>query len=150
GAGIDVATARADGQYISLDAEETLSQFMVGGSPEPVRFFEVIDDVITRTVKGRRNVRIFGEMVALLWVEGNRGAAIRLEALWNSLLTTHSFLLFCAYPIDCLSGDALSEPLKNVCAEHAHIIPAESYAALTDPDDRLRAIVSLQQKAISL
>ena len=27
----------------------------------------------------------FGEMVALLWAEGNHAAAIRLEELWNDL-----------------------------------------------------------------
>ncbi|HKR00264.1 MAG TPA: MEDS domain-containing protein, partial [Pyrinomonadaceae bacterium] len=83
--GLDVDAASASGQYLSLDAAETLSQFMVDGQPEPLRFAEVIGDVITRAAQGGQRVRIFGEMVALLGEEGNHAAAIRLEELWNEL-----------------------------------------------------------------
>lgn len=145
--GLDVAAARARGQYVSLDAAETLSTFMLDGSPEPGRFAAVFGEIIARAAEGRQRVRIFGEMVALLWAEGHHDAAINLEALWNKLHETHSFLLFCAYPINGFGGEALASPLGAVCAEHSHVIPAESYTALTSPDERLRAIILLQQKA---
>jgi signal transduction histidine kinase len=148
--GLDVSAARASGQYVTADAAETLSEFMTDGSPEPERFAEVVGSIIARAAKGRRRVKIFGEMVALLWTEGNSDAAIRLEALWNDLGKTHSFLLFCAYPMNELGGEAQAGPLGHVCAEHSRVIPAESYSALTDTDKRLRAIIELQQKARSL
>ena len=43
-----------------------------------------------------------------------------------------------------------TKKLLKLCAEHSHVIPAESYTALTDPDERLRTIVQLQQKAQAL
>jgi signal transduction histidine kinase len=148
--GLDVAAAQASGQYVVMDAAEALSKFMVDGLPEPKIFVDVMGDIIARAAQGRRQVRIFGEMVALLWEKGNVDAAIRLEQLWNDLHKSHSFSLFCAYPMNGFGREALAGPLCNVCAEHSRIIPAESYTELTNPDDRLRAIALMQQKAITL
>jgi signal transduction histidine kinase/CheY-like chemotaxis protein len=86
----------------------------------------------------------------LLWEQGNTEAALRLEALWNDLRKTHSFVLYCAYPMRACAGETLADPVKEVCANHSRVIPAESYAALPDADERLRAIIELQQKAATL
>jgi signal transduction histidine kinase len=43
-----------------------------------------------------------------------------------------------------------AKQLLKICEEHSHIIPAESYTALTSPDERRRTIVQLQQKARAL
>ncbi len=145
--GLGLAAARADGQYVSLDADETLSRFMVAGEPDPGRFVEIIGDIISRAAEGGRQVRIFGEMVALLAGEGNHTAVVRLEELWNGLQKIHSFSLFCAYPMNQFSKEAPAQLLGDVCTEHSSVIPAESYAALSTPEDRLRAITALQQKA---
>jgi signal transduction histidine kinase/ActR/RegA family two-component response regulator len=148
--GLDVAAAIASGQYLSLDATETLSKFMVDGQPEPGRFTEVIEDVLARAAIGGRQVRAFGEMVALLWAQDNQAAAIRLEELWNDLQKSHAFSLFCAYPMNGFGGEEFSGPFSNVCTSHSSVIPAESYSELNNPDDRLRAIIKLQQQARSL
>ena len=42
-------------------------------------------------------------MVSLLWADGKREGAVRLEQLWNELAHRHSFALRCAYPIDCFA-----------------------------------------------
>jgi PAS domain S-box-containing protein len=149
--GLDLAVASAQGTYLALDAGETLSTFMVDGLPEPERFAEVIGSLIERAAKGRRRLRIFGEMVAQLWTEGNQVAAIRLEALWNELYhTTHSFSLFCAYPIHGFAGEGYGEQFTEICQQHSQVIPDESYTLLSSPQERLRAIALLQQKALSL
>ncbi|HEX8351894.1 MAG TPA: ATP-binding protein [Pyrinomonadaceae bacterium] len=148
--GLDPEAARLRGQFVTLDAAETLSEFMVGGMPEPSRFQEVVGGLVARAAEGRRRVRVFGEMVALLWAEGNGDAAIRLEALWNGLQKSHPFQLFCAYPMSCFGGEAHAESLGHVCAEHSRVVPAESYAARAGADERLLAIIELQRKAASL
>ncbi|HJQ26187.1 MAG TPA: ATP-binding protein [Blastocatellia bacterium] len=148
--GLDVFAARASTQYTQLDAAETLAQFMEDGQPDAGRFAEVIGSLIARAAGSGRRVRIFGEMVALLWQQSNVDAALRLEALWNDLRKTHAFALFCAYPMQACAGEALAAPFKGVCVSHSRVIPAESYAALTSPDERLQAIIELQQKATSL
>ncbi|HEX7317998.1 MAG TPA: ATP-binding protein [Pyrinomonadaceae bacterium] len=148
--GHDTRAARMRGQFFSLDAAETLSKLMVGGAPAPSRFEEIVAGLVERAGMGDRRVRIFGEMVALLWAEGNRDATIRLEGLWNGFLKRRPFQLFCAYPLTHFGADPQSGPLGQVCAEHTRVIPAESYTSLTDGDVRGRAVVELQRKALAL
>ncbi len=148
--GVNVTTAKASGQYVSLDAATTLSQFMIEGMPEPDRLNNVMSSVISSLSDGRSRLRAFGEMVALLWTQGNYKAAIRLEELWNELQQTHSFSLFCAYPMTGFAGQQFVEPHDAVCATHSRVLPAETYAGFANPDERLRAIARLQQQARSL
>ena len=48
------------------------------------------------------------------------------------------------------AGEAFTKFVYSGCTCHTHVIPAESYGALNSPDDRLREISLLQQKARSL
>jgi signal transduction histidine kinase/CheY-like chemotaxis protein len=148
--GLDLDGLRASGQLVIHDAAETLAQFMVNGSPDPVLFREVVGGLIERAATGRKQVRIFGEMVALLWTDGNSQAAIDLENLWNELQKTHPFILFCGYSLNGLGGESHAQPLVDVCGTHSRVIPGESYTSLKTADDRLRAIIQLQQKSRSL
>src|SRR5258705_8070147 len=70
--GIDLAAARAGGQFVALDAADTLAKFMVNGMPDPQRFMQVIGRVVQHVSQGRRRLRAFGEMVAILWAEGHK------------------------------------------------------------------------------
>src|SRR6266487_3194302 len=115
--GLDLVAANTRGEYISVDADETLSKIMVDGSAEPGRFAEVLGSMIERAAKGRRRVRIFGELVSLLWADGNRAAAIRLEELWNDLGKTHAFSLFCAYPLHGFGGEVYKLEFTEICQQ---------------------------------
>jgi signal transduction histidine kinase len=148
--GLDVAAASAEGRLILLDAAETLARFMVDGSPDPERFAEVVGGLVAKAARGRKRLRAFGEMVALLWDAGNRAAAVRLEELWNDLGQAHKFALFCAYPMKALGGEAARESFGRVCACHTRVLPAEGYATLPTADARAREIARLQQQAASL
>src|SRR5215207_3098154 len=150
--GLDVDALEAGGQYVALDAAELLSRLTVDGVPDPARCVDIIGDLIARAAGGgRRRVRVFGEMVALLCAEGNYEGAVRLEGLWNEVRATHSFQLFCAYPLGGFGGgEAHAEPLSRVCAGHSRVIPSESYTSLADAEERLRAVTLLQQQARSL
>jgi len=145
--GLDLSAFRASGHYLPLDAAQTLSQFMIGQLPDRARFTDVVGGIIERAGRGRRELRAFGEMVALLWEAGNYEGAIRLEELWNDLQKTHSFSLFCAYPMKESDSAARVKPFTDICAHHTRIIPAESYMTLNNPDDRLGQIVELQRRS---
>ena len=149
-AGLDVDAARDAGDYVELDALETLARFMVDGQPDPERFAEVVGSLVARAAEGGRRVRAFGEMVALLAAGGDHAAAVRLEALWNGLQRVHDFSLFCAYPLHTLGGEGFATAFGDVCAEHQGVIPAENYSGLAEQDARLRMIAELQLKAASL
>ncbi|MEO8433936.1 MAG: PAS domain S-box protein [Pyrinomonadaceae bacterium] len=148
--GLDLAGLKTSGQFVLLDAAETLEKLMVDGSADPTKFDNVIGSLVAGISQSRPGLRAFGEMVALLWAEGNHAAAVALEELWNELQKNHSFSLFCAYPMNALDGENFTEPLGGVCTSHSRVIPAESYSTLSSPDERLRAVLRLQQKARSL
>jgi hypothetical protein len=95
---IDVAAAKLCGQYVVLEASETLAKFMVNGLPDRTLFFDVVGKLVEKFSKSGQPIRAYGEMVALLWKKGNRQAVIQLENLWNELAALHDFSLFCAYP----------------------------------------------------
>jgi len=147
--GLDVVNHGFADRYFAFDAQETLSRFFVNDVIYPELFRRLVGDVLTRAAGTRaRHVRAFGEMVALLAGRGNFKAATQLEQLWNELRKNQEFALFCAYSLSSFNGD--NKALIDVCREHSHIIPAESYNALTNAEDRLRTIVVLQQKANEL
>ena len=66
-----------------MDAAETLSAIMVNDLSDPVRFLELLGDLIvaaTEAAKGKHpRVSVFGECVHLLWAQGNAEAAIQME-----------------------------------------------------------------------
>jgi MEDS: MEthanogen/methylotroph, DcmR Sensory domain len=105
--GLDLKPAMREGRFLTFDAAETLTKFMVDGTPDPALFAEAAGNLIDRlasTESGEtRRVAVFGELVALLWTDGKFEAAIQLEQLWNELARTHSFQLHCAYPLNQFS-----------------------------------------------
>jgi len=137
-------------RLLTLDAAETLSLFMRDNAPDPTLFRQSIGRIVEKAGAAGRPIRAFGEMVALLWADGNHAAAIRLEELWNDLAKKHSFALFCAYSMDGFQSETHAHPFGKICSHHTRVIPAESYAALYSLDDRLREISGLQQKARAL
>jgi len=101
-----------------FDAEEQLSKFMVADWPSELRFKQVVEGMLGQA-RQSGPIRIFGEMVAVLWARRYTWAALRLEALWNKLVEEHSFALLCAYPMSNLSTDHKS--LHAISRLHTHV-----------------------------
>jgi hypothetical protein len=119
--GILVDVLEGDERYIPLDAEETLSKFMINGWPDETLFYETIDAVIQRGSSKKRKIRAFGEMVAILWAQGLSGATVQLEHLWNKFCNEHRLSLFCAYPRSGFTQN-MNESLLDICGCHSKII----------------------------
>jgi anti-anti-sigma factor len=113
--------ARAAGRYLAVDAEEALSRFMVDGAPDPRRFRTTIGDLIAAVAGPTRRVRIYGEMVAVLWAEGNVSAAIALEDLWNDLGRSRPFSLLCAYPVTAFDVAESTGLFRSLCDQHSPV-----------------------------
>jgi hypothetical protein len=110
------------GQLLVLDAEHTLARFMADGMPQWNAFREVVGGLIAQARLQHSAVRAYGEMVDILWQEGRREAAIRLEEYWNELTRLQTFSLFCAYAMDALDPGSYAG-LDSVCKAHTHFIP---------------------------
>jgi PAS domain S-box-containing protein len=136
-------------QYIALDAAEVLAEFMVNGAPDELLFQEVVGGIVKKTGGHSHAKRAFGEMVALLWADGNRAAAARLEELWGDFTNKFSLSLFCAYPMSGFGDSCSTKEFARICRAHSRVLPSERYFALQG-NDRLREIALLQQRAAAL
>jgi hypothetical protein len=121
-AGVDVAAARARGAYQALDASETIRGFMVGDWPDPASFWRELTPLLQQAVKVGQPIRVFGEMVALLWETGLVNAAIEVEAMWNELGGQSPFSLLCAYPAQSASCAHHLDAVTEVCRAHTEVI----------------------------
>jgi PAS domain S-box-containing protein len=147
---INVEAAEAAGRYVAFDARDALSQFMVDGAVDYEKLEATLGEALTKLLEHGRRIHVFGEMVALLWADGDRDSAIALEQHWNEIAKQHRFPLFCAYPIEAFASETDTSTFETVCNCHTRVIPTERYATVRTEDERLRAISLLEQKAISL
>ena len=109
-----------------LDAKQTLAKFMLHGHPSDRRFNEsvgkLLTDARTSANKEKHSLTVFGEMVAILWSEGNKVGALELERLWNDVLHDRAFHLHCAYPRWILEDGSDTLLLKSICDEHSSVL----------------------------
>ena len=94
------------------------------GKPQAEAFKNSMCEVIKTACGGRPNctVRIYGQMVDVLWKNGEQEAAIRLEILWNQLANTQAFSLLCGYAMGQFYKDA---NFQEVCRHHTHVVSAD-------------------------
>lgn len=123
--GLDITELQKSGQLAFFDAAELLSTFLMDGMPDATRFKNRVGLLIARAnvnpFSGQpRRVRIFGEMVSLLYAASNIPAAARLEEFWNEVIRSYSISLFCAYSLG-LDSNRLPQPLLDC---HSHNLSA--------------------------
>jgi hypothetical protein len=93
---------------------------VVDDLPSPALFEETVGRLARDLVIASEGLTAFGEMVALLWAQGNKRGALELEDLWNRLLDQSTFHLHCAYPKVLFAGD--ENDLRDVCDHHSLLI----------------------------
>ena len=121
-AGADLAAACQRSSYLALDAGETMRGFMVADRPDPAGFWQAISPLLERAAAAGKPVRVFGEMVSLLWDSGLVSAAIEVEAMWNELSGQFPFALLCAYPAEPVRCAHHLDALTEVCRAHTQVI----------------------------
>jgi hypothetical protein len=127
---VDVEAARGRDQLLILDAQSCLDHFMRDGRPDREKFFTLVGAALDRvSAAGFPRLRLFGEMVDLLWKQ-NLPATLELEELWNQVLAARGVTLLCAYQIDNFDRKAHREVLHAISRCHSHLVPVEDYARL--------------------
>lgn len=120
--GVNMTRARREGLIVWCDARETLERFVHDGHVDAERFRDVIGTMLRQVADAGRSVRGYGEMVALLWEDGDVLAAIEVEKLWNALARELHFSLWCAYHTDAVAGEEHGDALHEVCQLHSAVV----------------------------
>ena len=156
--GVDVTAAQERGQLTVVDSDELLPQFMCNAMPDAPVFLGLAGDVIAKARGGGRypKVRWWGEMVNVLWEQGNVAASMNLEDQFDRLANEHEIAIFCSFVMDNFDGEVHSRMLPRLGQNHSHLIPVEDYARLERAvADALRDTVGsdeahvLQEKLLS-
>src|SRR5687767_4694749 len=126
--GLDVEALQRSGQLTCVVAEELLEEFMIDGVPDKELFRNAVCTMIVNaraaTGKGPEGqVRVFGEMVSLLW-NSNLGATISLEEMWNEVIEEHRVSLMCTYALN--GRDNIPDTLHGL---HKHSMSSEQFVA---------------------
>ena len=121
--GWDVEAAMQEGIYILLDANDTLSTFMVNDWPDATRLFKMAGNLIRDAAKMAKSeaprVALCGECAPILWAQGKTEAAIQLEKLWDAIARRHQVDILCGYTLTHLRRSESSLIFERICAEHS-------------------------------
>lgn len=98
--GYNVADLEQTGRLVFQDAGQLVAKFFVDEVLDESYFKASLGHMIekARWRNGNRPVRIFGEIVSLIW-EGNPKVTLRMEELWSQVIEQYSVPLLCAYAL---------------------------------------------------
>jgi hypothetical protein len=130
--GVDVEGSQARGQLTVVDADELLPRFMRDAMPDAPVFLGLAAQVIAKARGQDRypKVRWWGEMVNVLWEQGNVAASMSLEDQFDRLAKHHEIAIFCSFVMDNFNSEVHSRLLPRLGQNHSHLIPVEDYARL--------------------
>jgi signal transduction histidine kinase len=122
--GLDVDYLESQSRLTILDARSTLAAFMVGDMPDARKFNQTVGAVVERLRAQNEGavIRAFGEMVNLLWMEGNTTAALLLEEMWNELAVAHPISLLCSYAGGKFLAAAGRAERDSIARLHTHVL----------------------------
>ena len=127
GYGLSARSMERAGRNVALDAATTLSSLLEEGRPNPTRFVTTVGTVVERVMASGRSLLAFGEMVGLLWDQGNVSGAMAVEQMWNRLAARHGFGLLCAYRAGSLETSSLQD-VNDMCEAHDIVMVPRSYS----------------------
>ena len=143
--GEQASALETTGQLIWIDAHQLLDRFLVDGWPD-AKLFDAALAPLVDAVPGP--MVAYGEMVDVLFEQGNPEASIRLEELWNGFLASRHVSLLCAHSMRSFGDARQSALFRAVCDRHSHVAPAE--IEMRSPEALAREIAVLQQQGWAL
>jgi len=113
--GFDLESLGRRGQITLLNANETLPKFLVHNIPDAKSFKDIARAPIEKARAGGRypRVRWWGEMVNVLYVNGNSRGSTRLEELFDEVAHEESIAIFCSFLMDKFDPKIYEGPLQE-------------------------------------
>jgi len=127
--GFDNAELQRRGQLTVLDADLTLPKFIRHNHPDGGIFKDIARATIRKAHADGKypRVRWWGEMVNVLYVQGNGRGSTRLEELFDEVAHEEQIAIFCSFLMDKYDKNIYDGPLGDVCRTHANLIPTDDY-----------------------
>lgn len=138
GRGVDVELARREGRLVWIDGAELLDRIRADGQIDADRFDEVVGQQLAALGAGGRQVRVFGELLAVLWAAGDVVGALELERLCDELVAHQPLSLLCGYPMRLVDAVG-AETLEGVVATHTAPAPGDADVTTRLADERRAA-----------
>jgi hypothetical protein len=129
-----LAAAGADGgtgperRLVMADAAGMLDGFMADDRLDHSRFQAAAEDLVNRAAGAGQPVRVYAEIVALLWDAGQVTLALELETMWNDLASRMPFSLLCGYSARVAAPEGDTGAVAQVCRMHTGVIAPSSGA----------------------
>jgi len=124
--GFDLEAIIESAGYISVDACETVSSFMVDNQPDPVQFASVVSSLVKTASKApngaTRRVSTCGECSPFLWTQGKLDAALQVEELWDAAIHKYGLSTLCGYISGGFQGEKEQRLFQRICAMHSAVI----------------------------
>ncbi len=125
--GFDLEAIVASGGYISVDACETVSSFMVDDQPDSDQLGSLVSSLVKTASKApngaTRRVSVCGECAPFLWTQGKLDAALRVEELWDAAIHKYGLSTLCGYISRSLPGEREQRIFQRICDVHSAVIP---------------------------
>ena len=118
--GLNTADALASGQLLVLDAQTVLNSIMINEVPDHARFSQIVGEMMASMQERFPQVRVYGEVLDLLWQMDQRTEALKLARAWTGLGHKHKFSIFCGYQISHPQLECSS--FNGVCCSYSHIV----------------------------
>lgn len=118
--GADVDRHVANGALRWLDAQKHLDRVLRDDRMIPELFQEVMAEAIRAAAPNGRSgeVRVFSEIVDLLWRAGRFDAAFSVEERWDALSCAERFRVLCVYRLDIFDAMLRDVPVDVVAKLH--------------------------------
>lgn len=107
------------GAVTALDAAEVLSLFRRGRVLDARLFEQHVGAIVDKAAAARPSdsiVRVYSEMVDLLWKGGEHELATELEGRWHALTLRHRFSVMCGYTMGRFYKEAVGLPATAAAA----------------------------------
>lgn len=123
-AGQRCSDLQQSGQLHCIDAEWSLGMMMRRNEPDLARMRTSVVPLVERALAAFGRLSIYGELVSILWRQGNFRAITLVEQEWNRLIDCYGFALLCGYCVDVFDmEDHVHDGLASMCRTHTELTP---------------------------
>jgi len=118
--------------YMPIDVEVILDKILINSQIDAALFNTEMSNLMKSINRDSNNtIRVFGEIVAVLWGQGNRKAVYELEKLWHEYCKKEKICLYCAYPKAGFIQDSI-QSVQHICDCHNNLVDDSGFTTQID------------------